>query len=98
MGWALTWYRVERQETRKAKSEGGWYLTTKSSTTRTKVMGREELRKRPGVSVWWKSKLWRRETRRRLDSLPASLRPYIVCLLDAEDYVRLSGFVLLEEG
>ena len=31
----------------------------------------------PG-NAWWKSKLWRRETRRRLDSLPASLRPYIV--------------------
>ena len=25
MGWALTWYREERQETRKAKSEGFLY-------------------------------------------------------------------------
>jgi hypothetical protein len=43
-----------------------------------KVIGRVEWRKRPGVLlVWWKSKDWRRETRRRFDSLLASLRPYI---------------------
>ena len=34
--------RVERQETRKAKSEGWWYFTPKSSTTKTKVIGRVE--------------------------------------------------------
>ena len=38
-GWALTWYREERQETGKAKSEGLWYWTPKSSTTKTKVIG-----------------------------------------------------------
>ena len=32
----------ERQETRKAKSEGWWYFTPKSSTTKTKVIGRVE--------------------------------------------------------
>ncbi len=31
------------------KSEGWWYLTPKSSTTKTKVMEREAWRKRPGV-------------------------------------------------
>ncbi len=52
IGWALAWYRVERQETRKAKSEGWWYLAPKSSTTKTKVIEREAWRKRPGVWVW----------------------------------------------
>ena len=44
----MTWYKVERQETRYAKSEGWWYFTPKSSTTKTKVIERVVWRKRPG--------------------------------------------------
>jgi hypothetical protein len=37
MGWAyLVWYKVERRETRKSKSERREYLTPKSSTSKTK--------------------------------------------------------------
>jgi hypothetical protein len=58
------------------------------------VIERVEWRKRPGVLVWKKSKDWRRETRRRFDSLPASLRPYIAFSIRKSMY----GFVLFEEG
>ncbi len=34
------------------------------------------------VGVWWKSKYCRRETRRRLESLPGSFRPYIIFLCE----------------
>jgi hypothetical protein len=64
MGWALAWYRVERQETRKSKSERFVYFTPKSSTTRTKSTGRETCLKRQGVEVSWKPKVERREERR----------------------------------
>jgi hypothetical protein len=78
MGWALAWYKVERQETRKSKSERVIYLTPKSSTTKTTSIGRETCLKRHGVEVSWKPKVERRETRRRLEIFPAPLRPYIV--------------------
>jgi hypothetical protein len=74
----LAWYKVERQETRKSKSEWREYLTPKSSTTKTKRIERKTCLKRQGVEVSEKPKDERRETRRRLESLPASLRPYIV--------------------
>ncbi len=51
MGWALAWYKVERQETRKSKSERREYLTPKSSTTKTKRIERETCLKRQGVEV-----------------------------------------------
>ena len=97
MGWALAWYKVERQETRKSKSERVVYLTPKSSTTKTKSIGRETCLKRHGVEVSWTPKVEGRETRRRLESFPASLRPYIV-IVDAKDNVDLAGGVGFKEG
>ncbi len=46
LGWALAWYKVERQETRKSKSERREFLTPKSSTTKTKRIERETCLKR----------------------------------------------------
>jgi hypothetical protein len=51
MGWALAWYRVERQETRKSKSERREYLPPKSSTTKTKRIERETWLQKQGVEV-----------------------------------------------
>jgi hypothetical protein len=48
----MGWYKkVERQETRKSKSERREYLTLKSSTTKTKRIERETCLKRQGVEV-----------------------------------------------
>jgi hypothetical protein len=72
---------VEGRETRDKKVEVGAgyvYFTPKSSTTKTKRIGRETCLKRQGVVVSRKPKVERRETRRRLDGFPASLRPYNV--------------------
>jgi hypothetical protein len=94
MGWALAWYKVERQETKKSKSERVVYLTPKSSTTKTKSIGRETYLKRHGVEVSWKPKVERRETRRRLESFPASLRPYIVLSIRKTMLALPEGLVL----
>ncbi len=60
MGWALAWYKVERQETRKSKSERVVYLTLKSSTTKTKSTSSvDTFLNQTGKNVffydlWWK--------------------------------------------
>ncbi len=71
------------------------YLTPKSSTTRTKSIGRDTCLKRQGVEVSWKPKdEKRRETRRRLESLPTSLRPYIVLSMRKTMKALPEGLVL----
>ncbi len=65
MGWALAWYRVDRQETRKSKSksksERSVYFTPKSSTTKTKSVGWETCLNRQGVEVSKKPKEEKRD-------------------------------------
>jgi hypothetical protein len=61
----------------KLKSERREYLTPKSSTTKTKGVERDECLKRQGLDASKKAEKTGEESRRRFESLPASLRPYI---------------------
>jgi hypothetical protein len=89
MGWALAWYKVERQETRKSKLECVMYLTPKSSTTKTKSIWRETCLKRHEVEVSWKPKVVG-EFSRLLEAVNR-----LAC---AKDNVGLAGGVGFKEG
>jgi hypothetical protein len=91
---------VKGRETRDrtSKSERFLYFTPKSSTKRTKSMGRDTCLKRQEVEVSWKPKDDRRETRRRLESLPNRLLEAVHRLVYSKDGVGLAEGVGLDEG
>ncbi len=73
------WARLDLVETRQSSDKIVEVVAIlKSSTAETKAIEQVKWWKRQGMRVLIKPEEDRRETRRRLESLPASFRPYMV--------------------
>ncbi len=97
MEWALAWYKVERQETRKSKPERVVYLTPKSSTTKTKSIGARDMFEETWSGGFVETKSGEKRDEAKVGEFSRLLEAVHRSLFYAKDNLGLAGGVGFKE-